>query len=134
MTAALPASFLTTLAVATAGEVGKSSFGGESVTATDVLVMYTYNGDANLSGNVDADDYFQIDSHYGKSGAGNLGFFNGDFDYDGDIDGDDFMLIDMGFSGQTAPFMMQVASVPEPGVTPILCIGMLLVDRARRRR
>ena len=36
-----------------------ASFGGQTVSPTDVLIMYTYNGDANLSGNVDADDYFQ---------------------------------------------------------------------------
>ena len=35
---------------------------------TDTLVMYTYAGDANLDGKVDADDYFQIDTNYNKSG------------------------------------------------------------------
>ena len=34
------------------------------------------NGDANLSGTVDADDYFQIDSYINKSGS-SFGFSNG---------------------------------------------------------
>ena len=48
------ASGLTTLAVATAGDVKgitgtqTATFGGQTVAATDTIVMYTYNGDADL--------------------------------------------------------------------------------------
>ena len=66
------------------------------------MVMYTWNGDANLSGRVDADDYFQIDSHYGQSGAANLGYFNGDFNYDGVVNADDYGVIDFNIIAQGA--------------------------------
>src|SRR6185437_10087574 len=55
--------FLTTLAVASAADIKHISggqtatFGGQTVHPTDALVMYTYNGDANMDGKVDADDY-----------------------------------------------------------------------------
>ena len=94
MTAAKPATRLTTLAVARAADVGKKSFGGQSVAPTDVLVMYTYAGDANLDGKINADDYFQIDSHYNASTNAAKSFIDGDFNYDGKIDGDDYACAD----------------------------------------
>jgi hypothetical protein len=119
----------TTLAVAAAGDVGKSTFAGFSVASTDVLVMYTYAGDANLSGNVDADDYFRIDRGYAR---GDDGFTNGDFDYSGAIDGDDFFLIDSSFSNQGSPISSGVTAVPEPAGLSLLVGGLLLACRRRR--
>jgi hypothetical protein len=77
--------------------------------------MYTYGGDANLSGKINADDYFQIDSYYGKTGGSNLGWLNGDFTYDGKINGDDYFVIDSNFAAQTTPFMR----VTFPAVSPL---------------
>ncbi|HYO09278.1 MAG TPA: carbohydrate-binding protein [Tepidisphaeraceae bacterium] len=67
-------------------------FAGHSVDATSVLLKYTYAGDANLSGRVDGDDYFVIDSKVTSAGA--WGWWNGDFDYTGKLTGDDYFLID----------------------------------------
>jgi autotransporter-associated beta strand protein len=128
----------TTLAIATAGQVGKSTFGGVSVTLMDVLVMYTYGGDANLSGFVDADDYFQIDSNYNKP-ASTLGFAKGDFDLNGVIDGDDYAAIDAGYSASEAgpPFapgaiVGGATAVPEPACVSV--VGAAALIRPRRRR
>ncbi|HEX2972886.1 MAG TPA: VCBS repeat-containing protein [Tepidisphaeraceae bacterium] len=41
-----------------------SNFGGQAVTANDILVKYTWNGDVNLDGKVDLADYFLIDSAF----------------------------------------------------------------------
>jgi hypothetical protein len=109
-----------------------------------VLVMYTYNGDANLSGNIDADDYFAIDSNYNKPNVG-LTYGKGDFNYDGVINGDDFFIIDNGFSGQQtvplspAPVAMSgaaggVAPVPEPGSLAVVALGAVSLLGRRRRR
>jgi hypothetical protein len=128
---------VTTLAVATASEAGKSTFGGMSVSPADVLVMYTYGGDANLSATVDADDYFQIDSNYNKA-ASTLSYFKGDFDLDGDIDGDDYSIIDAGFSGQGSvslgPIVSGVSAVPEPAATAGICMALAAASRRRRWR
>jgi ELWxxDGT repeat protein len=55
-------------------------FDGQTVHATDTLVMYTYIGDANLDGKLNVDDYGRIDTNIGLGAAG---WFNGDFNYDG---------------------------------------------------
>ena len=70
MTAANSPNILTTLAVAAASEVlpisglQTTTWSGLTVQGNDVLVMYTFNGDANMDGRINADDYFQIDVHY----------------------------------------------------------------------
>ncbi len=148
-------SILTTLAVAAASDVKNISgaqtalFGGMTVTPTDTLVMYTYGGDANLDGKIDADDYFQIDSHYNKSGS-SFGYFNGDFNYDGKINGDDYFIIDSNFTNQGLAFPSGsafngsggaslsggVAAVPEPAslASCVVAAAMLASRRKRRAR
>jgi len=92
-------------------------FAGQTVTGSDTLVMYTYGGDANLSGNVDVDDYGQID--FNSSTGGVLGgYYNGDFDYNGWVDVDDYGVIDFTVNIQGAPITsapIALTSVPEPG-------------------
>jgi hypothetical protein len=71
---------LTTLAVATADSAFRDSFGGFSVSGDDVLVMYTYAGDVNLDGLVDAADFGIIDNYFQFPGTS--GYANGDFNFD----------------------------------------------------
>jgi Ca2+-binding RTX toxin-like protein len=63
--------------------------------------MYTYQGDANLSGKVDADDYWRIDGNYASNVTG---WSNGDFNYDGQIDGDDYWPIDSAYAHPSGTF------------------------------
>src|SRR5439155_1760821 len=72
---------LTPVGVATAQQTGRAggTFGGLSVAATDVVVMFTYGGDANLDGKINVDDYGRIDFNVG---LGTSGWYNGDFNYD----------------------------------------------------
>jgi hypothetical protein len=124
-----------TLAIATAGQVGKTTFGGVSVSGDDVLVMYTFGGDANLDGRVNADDYFRIDSNFGKTADADKSFFNGDFNYDGAINADDYVMIDAGFSAdQLSPAPTAgVNSVPEPA-SALTILSVALAARRRRRQ
>lgn len=78
----------------------KITFGGQSVVATDVLAKYTWNGDANIDGIVNADDYFLIDSGYITQKGG---YYNGDLNLDGVVNADDYFMIDSAFIGQTGP-------------------------------
>ncbi|MCY2951560.1 MAG: lamin tail domain-containing protein [Planctomycetota bacterium] len=76
--------------------------------AGQTLIKYTYNGDANLDGFVNADDYFHIDSGYITQAKG---YSNGDFNYDDLINADDYFLIDSAYVAQGAPL---AESTPTP--------------------
>jgi hypothetical protein len=125
-----------------AGYGGTRTFGGQTVNATDTLVMYTWTGDTNLDGNINADDYFAIDSNYNKffnsDKTLNVGltYGKGDFNYDGVIDGDDYALIDAAFSAQSAVpggSLAGLSAVPEPATAGFLSLVSLFA-MARRRR
>jgi len=77
-----------------------TTFDGVSLDSTAVLVKYTYAADANLSGKIDGDDYFSMDSGF----AARTGYFaNGDLNLDGKINADDYFLIDSTLNKQGSP-------------------------------
>ena len=76
---------------------GTGTFGGQTYAATDTLVKYTWNGDANFSGTVSFDDYVKIDTGFN---TGLTGWANGDFNYSGAVSFDDYVLIDVAFNQQ----------------------------------
>ncbi|MBC8106858.1 MAG: hypothetical protein H7Z14_09740 [Anaerolineae bacterium] len=75
-----------------------TTFSGQNVNDTCVLVKYTWHGDTDLNGVVDFDDYSRIDAGFSNN---RTGWFNGDVDYNGIIDFDDYSLIDMAFNTQS---------------------------------
>jgi alpha-D-ribose 1-methylphosphonate 5-triphosphate synthase subunit PhnH len=98
---------LTMLGVAEAADVlflsgnDTALWDGQTVDATTVIVKYTYVGDADLNGYVDAADYGVIDNFIQFPGAS--GYFNGDFNFDGVIDAADYGHIDNSIQLQGAP-------------------------------
>jgi hypothetical protein len=138
-----------------------NSFDNVSVNDGDVLVKYTYYGDATLTGSVTSADYLQIDNAFNNnSNVMNTpltGWYNGDFNYDGVINGDDYTLIDNAFNSQgsvsfagvsAGPAEMiaydtdQIAgsdvvatpAVPEPATFGLLAISALATLQRRRRK
>ena len=79
-----------------------------TVDATAVLVRYSFIGDANLSGTIDGDDYFAIDSGYASHANG---YSSGDFNYDGRIDADDYFIIDSNYGKAAAPALVGSTTV-----------------------
>jgi len=73
-------------------------FDGQAVANTDILVKFTYYGDADLNGVVNFDDYSRTDA--GFNSGGNT-WFQGDFDYNGLVNFDDYSLIDAAFNTQS---------------------------------
>jgi autotransporter-associated beta strand protein len=134
----------TSIGIATAAQAkgiaatATTTWGGQTVTGSDTLVMYTYGGDANLDGKLNVDDYGRIDSNIG---LGTAGWFNGDFNYDGKVNVDDYGIIDSNIGIQGAPFPSGVGAagpggvtaVPEPALSP-LSLALLLTSLSRRRR
>ena len=128
-----------------------TSFDGQTVGPNDVIVKFTYFGDTNLDGKVNASDYIATDNGFN---AHSSGWQNGDFNYDGVINGDDYALIDNAFNTQggvvlngisAGPAEMiasntdQIAgasssSVPEPTTLGMLGIGGAGLLMRRRRR
>jgi hypothetical protein len=76
---------------------GNSNFDGFAVTSGNVLVKFTYYGDADLNGIVNFDDYSRIDGGFNSTGTD---WFHGDFDYNSAVNFDDYALIDAAFNTQ----------------------------------
>jgi len=75
-----------------------TDFAGQTLAGNEVLVKFTYFGDADLSGSIDATDYSLIDNGYVNALSG---WINGDFDYSGAIDATDYALIDNAYVNQS---------------------------------
>ena len=127
-------------------------FDGSNPSSNDVLVKYTYFGDANLDGRVDGSDYAQIDAGF-LSGGALTGWYNGDFNYDGKVDASDFTLIDNAFNTQSVRLFSTVntpsvvaaastdeiatvggtAAVPEPASFALATVAAASLLGRRRR-
>ncbi len=139
--AAADTAHLTAVGIAT----GFSGFENGTVLPGDVLIKYTYYGDANLDSKVDSSDYGRIDNGYLSR---QTGWYNGDFNYDNLVNGSDYTLIDNTFNVQGAQITSTIASptariagagasstVPEPASLALFGVGAAgLLGRRRRRR
>ena len=127
-----------------------TTFDGQTVTNTDVLVKYTYAGDADLSRHHQRRRLHPDRQRLQQRSL--TGWRNGDFNYDGVINGDDYTLIDNAFNTQgsvsfattsAGPAEMitttiaQIAAlsstaVPEPGSMALISmLGCRLLARRR---
>ncbi len=129
-------------------DVTNTTFDGQSIPGSAVIVKYTYYGDANLNGTVDVSDFGQfIDGivNHGSTWA------QGDFSFDGTVDlGNDFNLFLGGYlanGGQLGALADAIidnpqlsgaqkasllAAVPEPTTMGVLAIGATFALRRRR--
>jgi autotransporter-associated beta strand protein len=108
-----------------------TTFDGVPVSSADVLVKYTYLGDTELRGFVDANDL--ANTLAGMSG-GLTGWVNGDFNYDGVVDQADVNLLLNSLASQTTNFGYgggPSGAVPEPTA---LTLGLLTIPALSRRR
>jgi hypothetical protein len=119
--------------------------GATGLATTDVLVKYTYFGDANLDGVVDnTTDYDLWSTGFTNPGlAATNGWLYGDFDFSGTVDNTtDYDLWSTGFAHQGGPLAggsgdaaaAAVQPVPEPATLLLAAIGMAGIGIACIRR
>jgi hypothetical protein len=97
------------------------TFNGQSVDANSLLIKYSYDGDTDLDGDVDADDYAQMDAGYAQRNTPGFvaDYRHGDIDYSGSVNSDDYFEIDQAYSTQNAPLG---AVVPQPAASGTVTI------------
>ncbi|MFN4243068.1 MAG: hypothetical protein ACK4PI_07505 [Tepidisphaerales bacterium] len=129
----------TTLAVFNNDPLGNgvpalSTFDGVTVSAYDVLVKYTYIGDTNLDGIVDASDLAR--ALQGFNGGG-TGWNFGDVNYDGVVDFTDLGRILAALRGQGGSLgdsslpPVSPGPIPEPAGLAVLALGWPMLRRRR---
>src|SRR4029453_1504540 len=131
-----------------------SSFKGvNGLLGTDMLVRFTYYGDADLSGDVTLDDFTQFLNGYQTQSAATNNWLNGDFDYSGTVTLDDFTQFLYGYQNQGAPLgaleqviasatglssserttmLAAIQAVPEPSALAVLGLAAFGFTAMRR--
>ena len=102
------AQFGNSVGVSPASSLSYNSIDGVSFSTRAVVVRYTYDGDANLDGTVNADDLslLMLAAVQQQQAVSNnqtppvVYWYNGDFNYDSQINSDDFMLLSLGSAVQ----------------------------------
>jgi hypothetical protein len=113
-----------------------TTFAGEPVDINSVLVKYTLNGDCNLDGRINFDDYWQMNQGFLSHGT-KTGYRWGDINYDGRVNFDDYWLLNQAFLKQGSVAMpnpaLAMEGVPEPrAIGALLLAGAMLLGRRRR--
>jgi len=125
-TAATNPSADTGLAVVDNALLGYTDFSGQRATADSILVKYTYYGDIDLNGQVNADDLTVFANNFGRmTGATQV---DGDIDFNGAVNADDLTVFANNFNkGVGNPLAAaSVTAVPEPGSCVLVLVGVAL--------
>jgi hypothetical protein len=117
-----------------------STFAGEPVDLTSVLVKYTYLGDVNLDGKVDDNDVTIMVLGYDRGLVSTHTWQQGDISgYDGRIDDNDITVLVLNYGagwkpGRGGPLGEMSGAVPEPATLALVALGGLVLAFRRRGR
>jgi hypothetical protein len=109
-----------------------TTFRGQPVDETSLLIAYTRTGDANLDGLVNDDDITIIGATYAP-GVPQPSWALGDFDYNGFVDDDDVTLLGVFYDPSATPVPAPkvteatMVAVPEPGTLVSLSVALLVL-------
>ncbi|MEX2141948.1 MAG: PEP-CTERM sorting domain-containing protein [Pirellulales bacterium] len=119
-----------------------TSFHGQEVDETSILMAFTRTGDANLDGVVNDNDVTIVGATYAP-GVAQPHWALGDFDYNGFVDDDDVTLLGVFYDPTATPLINPVpasasaiAATPEPStiLLAVLAIAAIAALSQRRRR
>ena len=120
-----------------------TTFGGQPIDDTSILIAFTRTGDANLDGVVNDDDVTIFGATYAP-GVSQPSWSLGDFDYNGFVDDDDATLLGVFFDPGATPLVNSpaepgapldasgIAAVPEPSGLMLMLIPLALLVARRR--
>jgi hypothetical protein len=96
----------------------KSTFAGQSVDSSSILIKYTYAGDSDLDGDADGVDIGTWATNFTGElgGTGSMVWTQGDWDYDGDVDGVDAGLWAQAFTGELGGAGLGSLVVDDPNI------------------
>jgi hypothetical protein len=98
---------------------------------SQVVVAYTWYGDANLDGTVNALDFNAVASSFGSSAT----WGGGDFNYDGVVNTADFTVLATNFNKQIAlPDGALASLVPEPGAIGLFTSALVGLRWRRKKK
>jgi hypothetical protein len=123
------------IGIAEASRLGLTTFAGQSVDTTTVLMSVTWLGDTDLNGVVDVNDLDSLAKHWLSSGN----WTDGDFNYDGVVDATDLGLLALNwqangnFAQMLASLGLPAVTVPEPA-TLLAPIGFLMLSLRRANK
>jgi hypothetical protein len=119
-----------------------TTFAGQPVDNTSLLIAFTRTGDANLDGVVNDDDVTIVGASYAP-GVAQASWALGDFDYNGFVDDDDVTLLGVFYDPSAPPLVavapdasITVAAVPEPKsfILFLVClIGLAVMGLSKSR-
>ncbi len=132
-----------------------TSFAGQSVGSSSILIKYTKNGDTDLNGVVDDTDVGAIVTYYHKTQPFTAQWAYGDCDYDGQVDDDDVAVMATLYNPTATPVspaqlsamygsdfaaawekgraMAAAGAVPEPASLSVVA-GFIITTMSRRRK
>ncbi|HEY7089195.1 MAG TPA: hypothetical protein VH518_13955 [Tepidisphaeraceae bacterium] len=98
----------------------RSTFAGQPVDSTSILIKYTYAGDADLDGDADGVDIGTWATNFTGElgGTGSTVWTQGDWDYDGDVDGVDAGLWAQAFTGELGGAGLGSLIIDDPNIAP----------------
>jgi hypothetical protein len=118
----------TAIGFAEASAIGNpSTWFGQGVDGTSIVMRYTFTGDANLDGSVNSGDFTRLAQNF--NGAGKF-WWQGDFNFDGTVNALDFNALATNF-GQVMTSEALGALVPEPAMIAVFVLPALLLRRRR---
>jgi hypothetical protein len=108
-----------------------TTFDGQYVDASSLLVKYTWSGDANLDGVVNSSDFSALAVNFNGSSKD---WQTGDFNYDGTVNALDFNMVASNYGLNTPPPGAALgALVPEPTSLWLAAIASAVSCRRRRK-